>query len=69
MAAAAKEEKRMKIYHRESFTTIEATAEDIRSSRSLSDAMMSALNNLFNKVAPDEDPEEEEEPEEEDEEE
>ena len=57
----------MKIYHSESFTTIEATAEEIRNSRSLSETITSALNNLFNKVVPDEDPEEEEEPEEEDE--
>ena len=36
----------MRIYHSESFTTIEATAEEIRSSRSLSETITSALNNL-----------------------
>ncbi len=56
----------MRIYHSESFTTIEATAEEIRSSRSLSETITSALNNLFNKVTPDEDPEEEDDTEEED---
>ena len=59
----------MRITYSESFTTIEATAEEIRSSRSLSETITSALNNLFSKVVPDDDPEEEEEPAEEDEEE
>ena len=49
----------MRITYSESFTTIEATAEEIRSSRSLSEAFSSALNNLFSKVIFDEDPAEE----------
>ena len=59
----------MRITYSETFTTIEATAEEIRSSRSLSETITSALNNLFCKAVHDEDPAEETETAEEDEEE
>lgn len=59
----------MRITYSESFTTVEATAEELRSSRSLSETITSALNNLFCKAVPVEDPEEEAETAEEDEEE
>lgn len=59
----------MRITYSESFTTVEATAEELRSSRSLSETITSALNNLFCKAVPVEDPAEEAETAEEDEEE
>ena len=59
----------MRITYSETFTTIEATAEEIRSSRSLSETITSALNNLFRKAVPVEDPAKEAETAEEDEEE